>query len=54
MFVVCSIIGYYYMGIYGIVVGVIATLVEGTYGIDDNITVPLATALLVFIPSINL
>ena len=42
------------MGIYGIVVGVIATLVEGTYGIDDNITVPLATALLVFIPSINL
>jgi phytol kinase len=49
MFLVCSAIGFLYLGIYGILVGTIATLVERTPGIDDNITVPLVTALLVYI-----
>ena len=49
MFLVCSIIGFLYLGIYGIIVGAIATLIERIPRIDDNITVPLITALLVYI-----
>lgn len=49
MFLVCSIIGYHFLGIYGIIVGATATLVEKIPKIDDNITVPLVTALLVYI-----
>ena len=49
MFLVCSIIGFLYLGIYGILVGLVATLIEKIHGIDDNITVPLVTALLVYI-----
>ena len=49
MFLICSVIGYLFIGIYGIIVGAVATLVEKIPGIDDNITVPLITALLVYI-----
>ena len=49
MFLVCSTIGYLFLGIYGIGVGAVATLVEKIPGIDDNITVPLVTALLVYV-----
>ena len=49
MFLICSVIGYLFLGIYGIMVGAVATLVEKIPGIDDNITVPLITALLVYI-----
>jgi phytol kinase len=49
MFTVCSIIGFVFLGIYGIMVGVVATFVEKIPGIDDNITVPLVTALLVYV-----
>ena len=49
MVLVCSIIGYLFLGMYGIMVGVIATLIEKIPGVDDNITVPLVTALLVYI-----
>lgn len=49
MFLICSIIGFLYLGIFGIIVGLIATLVERIPGIDDNITVPSITALLVYI-----
>ena len=49
MFLVCSLIGYIFLGIYGILIGAVATLVEKIPGIDDNITVPLVTAALVFL-----
>jgi phytol kinase len=49
MFLICSIIGYLFLGTYGIMVGAVATLVEKIPGIDDNITVPLVTALLVYV-----
>jgi len=49
MLIICSIIGYAFLGIYGIGVGAIATLIEKIPGIDDNITVPLVTAALVYL-----
>jgi phytol kinase len=49
MLIICSIIGYTFLGIYGIGVGAIATLIEKIPGIDDNITVPLVTATLVYL-----
>lgn len=49
MFLICSIIGYSLLGIFGIFVGAAATLVEKIPGIDDNITVPAITALLVYL-----
>jgi phytol kinase len=52
MFLICSIIGYLFLGTYGIMVGAVATLVEKIPGIDDNITVPLVTALLVYVHGI--
>ena len=51
MVIICSIIGYFFLGVYGIMVGVVATLVEKIPGIDDNITVPIITALLVYLYS---
>ena len=48
MFVVCSIVGFVSLGVYGVFVGSIAALVEKIPKIDDNITVPLVTALLVW------
>jgi len=47
MFFVCSIIGFLSLGIFGFLVGFAATLVEKIPRIDDNITVPIITALLV-------
>jgi len=49
MFLICSIIGYSLLEIYGIFVGAAATLVEKIPGIDDNITVPAITALLIYL-----
>ncbi|MFC1487984.1 hypothetical protein ACFLRN_09915 [Thermoproteota archaeon] len=49
MFLVCSIIGFISLGTYGILVGSIAALVERIPDIDDNITVPLITAFLVYL-----
>ena len=49
MFLVCSIIGFLSLGTYGILVGSIAALVERIPDIDDNITVPLITAFLVYL-----
>ena len=49
MFIICSIIGYAFLGLYGIGIGAVATLVEKIPGIDDNITVPLSTAALVYL-----
>jgi phytol kinase len=52
MFLICSIIGFISIGVYGIIVGSIATLVEKIPEIDDNITVPMVTALLVYLPGL--
>ena len=49
MFIICSIIGYAFLGLYGIGIGAVATLVEKIPGIDDNITVPIITASLVYL-----
>jgi dolichol kinase len=50
MLFVCSIIGFFFLGMYGILVGAVATIVEKIPGLDDNITVPTTTALLVYLP----
>jgi len=49
MFIICSVIGYGFLGVYGIGIGAVATLVEKIPGIDDNITVPIITATLVYL-----
>ena len=49
MFIICSVIGYGFLGVYGIGIGAVATLVEKIPGIDDNITVPIITAALVYL-----
>ena len=52
MFLICSTIGYLFLGIYGIIVGAVATLIEKIPKIDDNITVPIVTAFLVYLQGI--
>lgn len=49
MFLICSIIGWFFLGIYGIIIAAIATMIERIPGIDDNITVPIVTTLLVYL-----
>lgn len=49
MFIICSVIGYGFLGMYGIGIGAVATLVEKIPGIDDNLTVPIITAALVYL-----
>lgn len=49
MFIICSVIGYGFLGVYGIGIGAVATLVEKIPGIDDNITVPIITSALVYL-----
>lgn len=49
MFLVCSLIGWMFLGIYGIFIAAVATMVERIPGVDDNITVPIVTALLVYL-----
>ena len=49
MFIICSVIGYGFLGVYGIGIGALATLVEKIPGIDDNVTVPITTAALVYL-----
>ncbi|MCJ7633339.1 hypothetical protein MUP77_13250, partial [Candidatus Bathyarchaeota archaeon] len=49
MFIVCSIIGFWKLGWYGILLSGVVSVVEKTPGIDDNITVPVATVMLVFL-----
>ncbi|MGB9630536.1 MAG: hypothetical protein ACP5KE_02495 [Candidatus Methanodesulfokora sp.] len=45
MFILCSAIGYYFYGIKGVLLSVVATLAEYQPWVDDNISVPLLTAL---------
>jgi phytol kinase len=48
MLIICIIVGYSFLGLYGILIGTAATLVEKIPGIDDNITIPLLTGTLVY------
>ncbi|RSN71885.1 hypothetical protein [Candidatus Methanodesulfokora washburnensis] len=45
MFIICSAIGYYFYGVKGLLLSAIATLAEYQPWVDDNISVPLLTAL---------
>ncbi len=45
MLLVCLIIGYYFMQLQGILLAVLATIAEYQPWIDDNLSVPLVTAL---------
>jgi phytol kinase len=49
MFLVCSTIGYWRLGGYGVFVGAVASLVEKIPKLDDNITVPIVTAACVYL-----
>ena len=49
MFLVCAPIGYVFEGVPGLIAAVYASLVEAFYGIDDNITVPLGSAALIWL-----
>jgi dolichol kinase len=49
MFVVCGIIGVWRLGWYGVPVALAASMVERIPNIDDNITVPVLSAFLVYL-----
>ncbi len=49
MIVVCSVIGYWKLGWYGVLSGVVVSFIEKIPRIDDNITVPIMTAILVYL-----
>ncbi len=49
MFVVCSIIGLWRLGWYGVPLAAAASLVERIPRIDDNVTIPILSAFLVYI-----
>jgi len=52
MFIICSIIGFIFLGLYGIAVAAIATLAEKIPKIDDNITIPIITGTLVYLQTL--
>jgi dolichol kinase len=49
MIVVCSVIGYWKLGWYGVLVGIVVSFIEKIPRIDDNITVPIVAAILVYL-----
>ncbi len=49
MMAVISPIGYAFAGLGGLVAGVVASLIEKLEGVDDNITIPLATVVVLFL-----
>jgi len=49
MFLVCAPIGYVFEGVPGLVAAVYASLVEAFYGVDDNVTVPLGSAAIMWL-----
>jgi dolichol kinase len=49
MFCVCTIIAYWMLGLYGILIGLVVSLIERIPKIDDNLTVPIVAATLVYI-----
>ncbi len=49
MFLVCAPIGYVFEGVPGLIAAVYASLVEAFYGVDDNVTVPLGSAAIIWL-----
>lgn len=49
MFVVCSVIGLWKLGIWGIVIAALVSIVERMPGIDDNVTIPFVAATFVYL-----
>ena len=49
MFLVCAPIGYALQGIPGLIAAVYASLVEAFYGVDDNVTIPLGSAAIMWL-----
>ncbi len=54
MLLVCSTIGFLSIGVFGVVVGSVAALAEKIPGTDDNITVPMITAVVVYLQGLML
>ena len=54
MFLVCSVIGFLSLGAFGMLVGSVAALVEKIPRTDDNITVPMITAVIVYLQGLML
>ena len=54
MFLVCSVIGFLSLGAFGMLVGSVAALVEKIPRADDNITVPMVTAVIVYLQGVML
>jgi dolichol kinase len=52
MFIICSIIGVHKLGLYGLFLSLIVSLVEKIPKLDDNITVPIVSASLMYLKSI--
>jgi dolichol kinase len=52
MLFICMVIGYLFLGLFGILIGILATLVEKIPRIDDNLTVPILTGALVYLQSL--
>jgi dolichol kinase len=49
MFLVCSVIGFWRLGWYGVFIGAAASLVERIPRLDDNVSVPIVAVLLVYL-----
>ncbi|HIP74044.1 MAG TPA: phosphatidate cytidylyltransferase [Euryarchaeota archaeon] len=49
MFLVCAPIGYALQGVPGLVAAVYASLIEAFYGVDDNVTIPLGSAAIIWL-----
>lgn len=49
MFIVCSAIALWKLGVYGIAVAALVSMVERIPGIDDNVTIPFVTATCVYL-----
>ncbi|MFQ5906576.1 MAG: hypothetical protein ACE5JA_08385 [bacterium] len=49
MFIVCSIIALWKLGIYGIAIAALVSMIERIPGIDDNVTIPFVAATCVYL-----
>jgi phytol kinase len=49
MIIVCSVIGYWKLDLYGVLLGIIVGFIEKLPKIDDNVSVPIVTAMLVYL-----
>ena len=52
MFLISAFIAFWRLGLYGVVVAALASLVERIPRIDDNITIPIVTAICVYLKTL--